>query len=110
MGTRIFKQSKYYYFNLKKIIEIRKDEMHYKNISFKYSSINIFMLWAAPIFSIIITIGAFILLEGQLEMTNLITGLVIFNLIRQPLRSLPYSITSIIDLLVSLKRIEVYII
>jgi len=46
-------------------------------------------------------------MNDVLDIEKILIGLYVFGLLQDPLRDLPYCITSIIDTTVSMKRIEV---
>lgn len=91
----------------KKINEKRDEEMkHGKNI-LNLSIWNIFLFWTSPVLTTIITIGVYFYVNRSLEADIIFTSLNIFSGIQDPLREIPSSINSMIDLFISLKRIEV---
>lgn len=53
------------------------------------------------------TIGVYQYTNDQMSINKILIGLYILNLLQDPMRNLPYCITSIIDTIISLKRIEV---
>lgn len=67
------------------------------------------MYWSAPVVTTIVTIGVYQYIHKVLDINRIMVGLYVFNLLQDPLRDLPYIITSIIDTLVSMKRLENFI-
>ena len=55
----------------------------------------------------ITTIGVYQYIYPVMDINNIMMGLYVFGLLQDPLRDFPYCITSAIDTLVSMRRIEV---
>jgi len=71
------------------------------------NGINISLLWIAPIAVSIVTIGVYNAYNDTLDISIILFCLTIFNMIQYPLRQIPYAIASVIEIIVSLGRIEV---
>lgn len=74
---------------------------------FNVSTFNIFLLWCAPICVSTISIGVYQALESTLKLSDMLAAITIFNMIQEPIRSLPWMFSTLMETLVSLKRIEV---
>lgn len=90
-----------------KIKEKRESEMVYEKKILNLTIWNIFLFWTSPVLTTVITIGAYYYFKQSLAADIIFTSLNIFAGIQDPLREIPSSINSIIDLFISLKRIEV---
>lgn len=77
----------------------------YTKISGIYIS-TIFIYWTAPPIISLSTIGAYFYFTGSLDAETIFTGMSILMGLQDPLRYTPFAISSFIDLLLSLKRIE----
>ncbi len=80
--------------------------MKYRNYLL-FMIFNIFALWLAPVAVNIVTIGTYILNTDVIDISVILVSLTIFNLLQFPVRSMPEAIASIIELIISLRRIEV---
>lgn len=67
---------------------------------------NIFLFWTSPIISNVLTIGFYFYFTQNLDPSIIFTSITIFAGIQNPLREIPSSINSLIDLFISMKRIE----
>jgi len=72
-------------------------------------TVSIFLLWAAPAAVSVVTIGVYNYYNTNLDISVILVCLTIFNLLQMPLRQLPLSVATIMEIVVSMKRIEVYI-
>ena len=74
---------------------------------FNVSTFNIFLLWCAPIMVSTISIGVYQYIETHLKLSDMLACITIFNYIQEPIRNLPWMFNTLMETLVSLKRIEV---
>ena len=73
------------------------------------TSIVMFMWMSTPLFVSIITFTAYTLAGHPLSPTTAFTSLALFNILRFPLNMLPSIISSIINAVISLKRLRIYL-
>lgn len=66
------------------------------------------MFWLTPALCIILTLGAYQLLNPVLNVSTILIGLYLFDKLQQPIRSLPLIYAEILETLVSLRRVEVF--
>ena len=92
-----------------KIIDKRGIEMHSFSNLMKYQLFNIFLFWTSPVVTAVSTIGSYYFFNGNLNPKIIYTGMSIFSAIQVPIRVMPMSINALIDLTISLKRIEVFL-
>lgn len=92
-----------------KIYDKREEEMVKATSWFKWVVVNISLFWFCPVIVSISTIGIYQYLNDQLNIGTMLIGLAIFARLQDPLGDLPYTINSIIEAVISLKRIEKYI-
>lgn len=92
-----------------RILEAREEEMVIIRKLLRNSIYNIFFYWIAPVIVSMVTIGVYQYLNTTLDIANILTGLTIINMLQPALRDLPISINSVLEILFSLKRIEVKI-
>ena len=64
-------------------------------------------MWCAPIFVSTIAIGIYQHNVTELKLSNILSCLTLFNMLQDPIRSLPSILNTINETLISLKRIEV---
>ena len=69
--------------------------------------ISITLYWSAPVIVTITTIGVYQYLNSVMDINNIMIGLYVFGLLNEPLCDFPYAIISIIDTMISMRRIEV---
>ena len=74
---------------------------------YNVSTINIFLLWCAPIIVSTISIGVYQYLETTLKLSDMLACITIFGMIQEPIRNLPWMFNTLMETMVSLKRIEV---
>lgn len=74
---------------------------------FNLSTMNIFLLWCAPIMVSTISIGVYSYNISNLKISDMLACITIFNFIQEPIRNLPWMFNTLMETLVSLKRIEV---
>jgi ABC-type multidrug transport system fused ATPase/permease subunit len=67
-------------------------------------------MWCAPICVSTVAIGAYQYLETFLKLSDILSAMTLFNMLQDPLRSLPYIFNTFNETLISLERIEVIII
>ena len=70
-------------------------------------TVSIFLLWAAPAAVSVVTIGVYNYYNTNLDISVILVCLTIFNLLQSPIRSIPSTIASIIEIIVSMDRIQV---
>ena len=90
----------------RKIIDARRIEMDYFERSFHLKNLIKIINWFCPIIIPITTIGAYILFNDNFDISVILVGLSIFSKFIIPIKAFPNLINSILETLVSLKRIE----
>ena len=91
--------------DLIQILDARSNEIKTRKTLLKFEVLGITLYWTAPIFVLVTTIGVYQYLN-PLDINNIIIGMYIFGLLQKPITELPYCITSIIDTMISMTRIE----
>ena len=90
----------------KKILDARSVEMDYTDQRYTMTNLNQTVNWLCPTLVSIITIGVYQLFHDSFNISTMLIGLSIFSKLQGPVRMLPNVINSILETLVSLKRIE----
>jgi ABC-type multidrug transport system fused ATPase/permease subunit len=91
----------------KRILEIRNQEVENIKTLLNITTFNISLYWASPVLASITTIGVYQFYNEKLNISDILIGLTIFNMLQPAIRDLPVAINSILDTLVSMIRIEV---
>lgn len=94
---------------IKAITEIRNIEIRDLRKSAYLTSVVMFMWMSTPLFVSIITFTAYTLAGNELSATTAFTSLALFNILRFPLNMLPSIISSIINAVISMKRLSIYL-
>ena len=92
-----------------KILEKRESEIRVGIKGLKYVITNITLFWFTPIIVSIVTIGCYMMAHETFTISTMLVGLAIFILIQEPIEDLPIIITSIIDTMIAMKRIEKFL-
>lgn len=92
-----------------KILEKREYEIDAGIRGIKVAIVNITLFWFTPVIVSIVTIGCYMWLHEYFTISTMLVGLSIFNLMRDPIESLPDLVTSIIDTMLSMRRIEKFL-
>lgn len=93
----------------KRIEKARNEELSVLSTIFNYSTASITLLWCAPIVVSVASIGAYQYFNSELKIEDIFTSLTIFNTIQEPIRNLPWMISTLLETLVSLRRIQKYL-
>ena len=93
----------------RKIAEDWDMELIQARRSLNLSTTNISLFWLCPILVAIATIGVYQATHDQFSIGTMLIGLAIFARLQEPVRTLPNSINSILELFVSMRRIEKFI-
>ena len=92
---------------LTKIQEIRKNELHKTAILNALYSLNIFYFWTLPNIIIVVVLTYYTqVMEKDLDSSKTFVTLTTLLLLQEPLRSIPNLFSSIVQMLVSAKRIQ----
>lgn len=95
---------------LTKIQEIRKNEMHKTAILNALYSLNIFYFWSLPNIIIVVVLAYYTQVMGKdLDSSKTFVTLTTLLLLQEPLRSIPNLFSSIIQMIVSIKRMQALI-
>ena len=92
-----------------KIIVKRDNELKVGIRTLKILVANITLFWLTPIIVSTVTIGIYMWKHETFSISTMLVGLAIFNLIQDPIEGLPDIITSIIDTVIAMKRIEKFL-
>jgi len=92
-----------------KILEKRENEIKVGIRGIKVAVTNITLFWFTPVIVSIVTIGCYMWAHETFSISTMLVGLAIFNLIQEPIEGLPDIITSIIDTVIAMKRIEKFL-
>lgn len=92
---------------LRKAKEMRAAEMNSFEKNCKTNLLTIFFMWVTPMAVSVSAIVAYVMLNEHHDFSRIIGSVVFFNLLREPMRSLPLSISNVMNTLVSTGRIEV---
>ena len=92
---------------LKRTIEAREKEIKINNRFLDYMTFNIFLFSMSPVTVSMVSIGFYQYFMDQLNITNMIMGITLFNMLQDPIRSIPISINCIYETVVSMARIGV---
>jgi len=92
---------------LERINKTREAEINAFNRIFNLSIISNTLLWTTPVLVSVAAIGAYQYFMNEMKISNILSGISIFTLIREPIRMLPFTINNLIECMVSLRRIEV---
>ena len=65
-----------------------------------------FIHYSIPLILAVASIGIFTLINGEMPIENLLTSIEIFDSMSYPLYRLPIFITSLLNCLISMKRLE----
>jgi len=94
---------------LKRIQKARDEELGYLKKGMNLSTASITLLWCAPIFVSVSSIGAYQYFNKLLKIEDIFTAISIFSTIQEPIRNLPWMVSNLIETLISLKRIQKYL-
>jgi len=92
---------------LERVVESRNNEMDLMKKMLVLFTWNIFFLQCAPVLISIVSIGVYQFLVDTLDISNMLMALTIFNMLQEPIRTIPYSLNSFLEVFISLGRIEV---
>jgi len=94
---------------LKRTIESREKETIITSSYRDYNIFNIFLFSLSPVTVSMVSIGfyQYFMNEEGLNITNMIMGITLFNMLQEPIRSIPVSINCIYEAIVSCNRIGV---
>ena len=92
-----------------KIVDARESELVSTRKNLNLSTTNISLFWLCPILVAIATIGVYQALNDKFNIGTMLIGLAIFAKLQDPVRNLPNSINSILETIVSMRRIEKFI-
>ncbi|XP_043710203.1 ABC transporter C family member 3-like [Telopea speciosissima] len=94
---------------LDKIIKLRNFETSWLKKLLYTSAINSFLFFSAPMFVSMITFGLCVLMGIPLESGKILSALATFEILQVPIRSLPETISMVVQTKVSLNRIASFL-
>ena len=83
----------------KEVDEVRKYQV--------YMVISVISYYFAPVLVSMVSIGVYQYLQETLNVADMLMGIALFQILQEPFRSIPFSLTCILETLTSMKRIEV---
>ena len=92
-----------------KIIDARERELISTRKNYCLFMLNNVLFWLCPTLVSIATIGVYQLVYDKFNIGTMLIGLNIFAQLQDPIRTLPNAVSSILETIVSMKRIENYI-
>ncbi|KAI5680436.1 hypothetical protein M9H77_01663 [Catharanthus roseus] len=94
----------------KRILSCRESEYEWlSKFLFSFSG-NIIVLWSTPMFIATITFGSAILLGIPLDAGTVFTAISLFKMLQEPIRAFPQSLISLSQAMISLNRLDGYMI
>ncbi len=92
---------------LQRICEAMKDEAYVnRKVNYFYNNL-VFLYWFAPVISSVFTIGIYQLINYSIKLGNILIGLTIFNTLQPLIYDFPRTLSTILEAVVSVDRIEV---
>lgn len=89
------------------ILAARQAELHWVRTVLLLTSINVFVLWLAPLLVSSVTFTVYVLcISGSITAARIFTALALFRLLQEPLRTLPGYITQAVQAKVSIDRLS----
>jgi len=92
-----------------KIIEKRNYELQKLKKRLYITVLNTSLFWLAPSLISIFTIGLYQYLNDKISTTSLLMGITLFGKIKSPLFQLPQAINTLLEVFVSMKRVEEFL-
>lgn len=92
---------------LERINKKRQNEINKTSRIFNLSILSNTLLWSTPVLVSVASIGVYQYFVDALKIEDILTCIGIFNSIQEPIRALPGTINSLIECMISLRRIEV---
>ncbi|XP_042509454.1 ABC transporter C family member 3-like [Macadamia integrifolia] len=94
---------------LAKIIELRKFETRWLKKLLYTSAMTIFIFYSSPMFVSMVTFGSCVLMRIPLESAKILSALATFEILQEPIYSLPDLISMVVQTKVSLDRIASFL-
>lgn len=94
---------------IEKLLGLREKEMTVLKSRFLIGCFNVLLLWLSPMLIINATFAMYVLLGNDLTPSNTFTLISLFQILQEPLRSLPQSINALIEANVSMKRMQKFL-
>ena len=91
------------------IIQKREEELTKLKKRLYITVLNISLFWLLPSLISIITIGFYQYLNDKMDTTAMLMGITLFGKIKAPINQLPQNINTLIEVFVSMKRIETFL-
>ncbi|CAK61097.1 unnamed protein product (macronuclear) [Paramecium tetraurelia] len=94
---------------LSKVSKARGKEINSIKNRLYYQAVNIFSVWLTPQLILSMTFGLYVYLGHQLNPSTTFAIISLFQILQQPLLQLPIAINSLIEAMLSLKRISKFL-
>lgn len=94
---------------VERVTVLRDRELRLLRSQFLVTSLSILSVWLSPMLILNATFALYVYLSNTLTAADTFTIISLFQILRDPLRSLPFCISSLIQVNVSLRRIQAYL-
>ena len=91
------------------IIQKRNGELSKLKKRLYLTAINTSLFWLAPSLISIFTIGCYQYLNDKMDTASMLMGITLFGKIKSPIFQLPQSINTLLEVIVSMKRVESFL-
>ncbi|CAH9144582.1 unnamed protein product [Cuscuta epithymum] len=108
-NMRLFKLQSWEAQFLSRIMEHRKEEAGWLKKYMYYSSLSEFISWNGPTLVSVTTFMACRLMGTSLDSAKILSALAVFRILQEPINELPYTISMLVQIRVSLDRIAAFL-
>jgi len=108
-GIKYIKMSGWEEAFLKKVLGTREQELKWLKKDFVVTSISVFLLWLTPMMITTSIFGAYVFTGHDMNAKTAFTLISTVMILQQPLRTLPYVLTLMIESKISLSRVTKYL-
>ena len=91
------------------IIQKRNEELEKLKKRLNMTVLNISLFWLVPSLISIFTIGCYQYLNDKMDTASMLMGITLFGKIKSPIFQFPQSINSLLEVFVSMKRVESFL-
>ncbi|CEM19582.1 unnamed protein product [Vitrella brassicaformis CCMP3155] len=108
-GIRVVKYMSWEKKFTRQILTLREKELFYiKRFTFLFAS-SLYCLLVLPVFAVAASIAVFVVIGGDLTASRAFTAVAFFSVLRFPLMQLGSVLTSLVQVLIAVKRIQVFL-